>query len=87
MPDLSGQVQPHRGGQRLRQAFIVCGYGDRQDIAHGMAEVYLKFKDEVFRLSCTSMPPLATVLASAIRRGERSLTGQPASKNGWPTRS
>lgn len=27
------------------QAFIVCGYGDRQDISHGMAEVYLKFKD------------------------------------------
>jgi len=29
----------------MPQAFIVCGYGDRQDIAHGMAEVYLKFKD------------------------------------------
>jgi endo-1,4-beta-xylanase len=25
-------------------AFIVCGYGDRQDISEGMAEVYLKFK-------------------------------------------
>lgn len=27
------------------QAFIVCGYTDRPDIAHGMAEVYLKFKE------------------------------------------
>ena len=26
------------------QAFIVCGYGDRQDISEGMAEAYLKFK-------------------------------------------
>ena len=26
-------------------AFIVCGYGDRKDISHGMAEVYLKFKE------------------------------------------
>lgn len=26
------------------QAFIVCGYGDRQDISFGMAEAYLKFK-------------------------------------------
>jgi len=26
------------------QAFIVCGYGDRQDISVGMAEAYLKFK-------------------------------------------
>ncbi|MEK6258331.1 MAG: alpha/beta hydrolase [Planctomycetota bacterium] len=29
----------------MPHAFIVCGYGDRQDISHGMAEVYLKFKD------------------------------------------
>ena len=27
------------------KAFIVCGYGDRKDISHGMAEVYLKFKE------------------------------------------
>ncbi len=27
------------------QAFIVCGYGDRKDISHGMAEAYLKFKE------------------------------------------
>ncbi len=29
----------------MPQAFLVCGYGDRPDISHGMAEVYLKFKD------------------------------------------
>ena len=29
----------------MPQAFIVCGYGDRKDISHGMAEVYLKFKE------------------------------------------
>ena len=27
------------------KAFIVCGYADRKDISHGMAEVYLKFKE------------------------------------------
>lgn len=26
-------------------AFIACGYGDRPDIARGMAELYLKFKE------------------------------------------
>jgi endo-1,4-beta-xylanase len=41
-PGKSSRIAVTKG---MPQAFIVCGYGDRQDIAHGMAEVYLKFKD------------------------------------------
>jgi endo-1,4-beta-xylanase len=41
-PGKSSRIEVTKG---MPQAFIVCGYGDRQDIAHGMAEVYLKFKD------------------------------------------
>ena len=41
-PGKSGRIEVTKD---TPQAFIVCGYGDRQDIAHGMAEVYLKFKD------------------------------------------
>jgi endo-1,4-beta-xylanase len=49
-PDFQCLIYPGKSGRiavakDMPQAFIVCGYGDRQDIAHGMAEVYLKFKD------------------------------------------
>jgi endo-1,4-beta-xylanase len=49
-PDFQCLIYPGKSGRiavdkSMPQAFIVCGYGDRQDIAHGMAEVYLKFKD------------------------------------------
>lgn len=40
-PGKSGQITAAKG---MPPAFIVCGYGDRRDIAFGMAEVYLKFK-------------------------------------------
>jgi acetyl esterase/lipase len=49
-PDFQCLIYPGKSGRIVvakdtPQAFIVCGYGDRQDIAHGMAEVYLKFKE------------------------------------------
>jgi acetyl esterase/lipase len=49
-PDFQCLIYPGKSSRiavdkSMPQAFIVCGYGDRQDIAHGMAEVYLKFKD------------------------------------------
>jgi len=49
-PDFQCLIYPGKSSRiavdkEMPQAFIVCGYGDRQDIAHGMAEVYLKFKD------------------------------------------
>jgi len=49
-PDFQCLIYPGKSSRiavtkDMPQAFIVCGYGDRQDIAHGMAEVYLKFKD------------------------------------------
>lgn len=49
-PDFQCLIYPGKSGRiavdkDMPQAFIVCGYSDRQDIAHGMAEVYLKFKD------------------------------------------
>jgi endo-1,4-beta-xylanase len=49
-PDFQCLIYPGKSNRiavakDMPQAFIVCGYGDRQDIAHGMAEVYLKFKE------------------------------------------
>lgn len=49
-PDFQCLIYPGKSSRiavakDMPQVFIVCGYGDRQDIAHGMAEVYLKFKD------------------------------------------
>ncbi len=49
-PDFQCLIYPGKSGRivvdkNMPQAFIVCGFGDRQDIAHGMAEVYLKFKE------------------------------------------
>jgi acetyl esterase/lipase len=49
-PDFQCLIYPGKSSRiavnkDMPQAFIVCGYGDRQDIAHGIAEVYLKFKD------------------------------------------
>lgn len=49
-PDFQCLIYPGKSNRivvekEMPQAFIVCGYGDRQDISHGMAEVYLKFKD------------------------------------------
>lgn len=49
-PNFQCLIYPGKSGRitvdkQMPPAFIVCGYGDRQDIAHGMAEVYLKFKE------------------------------------------
>jgi endo-1,4-beta-xylanase len=49
-PDFQCLIYPGKSGRivvakDMPQAFIVCGYGDRPDIAFGMAEVYLKFKE------------------------------------------
>jgi acetyl esterase/lipase len=49
-PDFQCLIYPGKSArievaQDMPQAFIVCGYGDRPDIAVGMAEVYLKFKE------------------------------------------
>jgi endo-1,4-beta-xylanase len=49
-PDFQCLIYPGKSSRisvtkDMPQAFIICGFGDRQDIAHGMAEVYLKFKD------------------------------------------
>lgn len=48
-PDFQCLIYPGKSSRievtkDMPQAFIVCGYGDRPDISHGMAEVYLKFK-------------------------------------------
>lgn len=49
-PNFQGLIYPGKSGRitvdkQMPPAFIVCGYHDRDDIAHGMAEVYLKFKE------------------------------------------
>jgi acetyl esterase/lipase len=41
-PGKSDRIDVVKG---MPPAFIVCGYGDRKDISHGMAEAYLKFKE------------------------------------------
>jgi acetyl esterase/lipase len=40
-PGRSGDIQPTKG---MPPAFLCAGYGDRKDIAEGLAEVYLRFK-------------------------------------------
>jgi endo-1,4-beta-xylanase len=40
-PGRSGDIQPAKG---MPPAFLCAGYGDRKDIAEGLAEVYLRFK-------------------------------------------
>jgi endo-1,4-beta-xylanase len=40
-PGRSRDIQPVKGSP---PAFLACGYKDRQDIAEGLAEVYLRFK-------------------------------------------
>jgi endo-1,4-beta-xylanase len=40
-PGQSGKIAPEKGHP---PAFLACGYGDRQDISEGLAEVYLRFK-------------------------------------------
>lgn len=49
-PDFQALIYP--GGSRRFEAvkeapplFIVCGFGDRNDISRGMAELYLKYKE------------------------------------------
>jgi len=48
-PDFQGLIYPGKSGQIMPEkgappAFLACGYGDRQDISEGLAEVYLRFK-------------------------------------------
>lgn len=48
-PDFQALIYPGRSGTILPTkdsppAFLACGYGDRPDIAEGLAEVYLRFK-------------------------------------------
>lgn len=62
----------------MPQAFIVCGYGDRQDISHGMAEVYLKFKD-------AGVPAELHIYAAAGHGFGVRDSNQGASSR-WPTR-
>ena len=40
-PGRSRRYEPHKNSPPV---FIACGFRDRPDISHGMAEVYLKFK-------------------------------------------
>ena len=40
-PGKSGQIIPEKGAPPV---FLAAGYGDRQDISEGLAEVYLRFK-------------------------------------------
>jgi acetyl esterase/lipase len=82
-PDFQCLIYPGKSGRievakDMPQAFIVCGYGDRQDIAFGMAEVYLKFKD-------AGVPAELHIYAAAGHGfGYReSTTGAVA---GWPER-
>lgn len=48
-PDFQGLIYPGKSGTFTAAAgmppvFIACGYGDRPDIAEGMASLYLKYK-------------------------------------------
>lgn len=48
-PDFQGLIYPGKSGTftaaaGMPPAFIACGYGDRPDIAEGMASLYLKYK-------------------------------------------
>ncbi len=40
-PGRSGDIVPRKDSPPV---FLACGYGDRQDISEGLAEVYLRFK-------------------------------------------
>jgi acetyl esterase/lipase len=49
-PDFQALIYPGRSARYTvakdaPPAFIACGFQDREDIAHGMAEVYLKYKE------------------------------------------
>jgi endo-1,4-beta-xylanase len=49
-PDFQALVYPGRSARYIAEkgmppVFIACGFQDRKDIAHGMAEVYLKYKE------------------------------------------
>ncbi len=59
-------------------AFIVAGYGDRPDIARGMAELYLKYKD-------AGVPAELHVYASAGHGFGMRSTNKSASGK-WPAR-
>lgn len=48
-PDFQGLIYPGKSGtftveKGMPPVFIACGYGDRPDIAEGMASLYLKYK-------------------------------------------
>ncbi len=48
-PDFQALIYPGKSGtftaeQGMPPVFIACGYGDRPDIAEGMASLYLKYK-------------------------------------------
>lgn len=48
-PDFQGLIYPGKSGTftaapGMPPVFIACGYGDRPDIAEGMASLYLKYK-------------------------------------------
>ena len=48
-PDFQGLIYPGKSAtftveQGMPPVFIACGYGDRPDIAEGMASLYLKYK-------------------------------------------
>jgi endo-1,4-beta-xylanase len=48
-PDFQGLIYPGQSGKIIPEkgappVFLACGYGDRQDISEGLAEVYLRFK-------------------------------------------
>lgn len=48
-PDFQALIYPGTSGlfsaeKGMPPLFIACGYGDRQDISEGMAELYLKYK-------------------------------------------
>lgn len=49
-PDFQGLIYPGKSDtftveEGMPPVFIACGYGDRPDIAKGMASVYLKYKE------------------------------------------
>ncbi len=60
------------------QAFIVCGYGDRQDISVGMAEAYLKFKQ--------AGVPAELHIYSAAGHGFGVRDGNKGASSRWPER-
>ncbi|MBI3870181.1 MAG: alpha/beta hydrolase [Verrucomicrobia bacterium] len=82
-PDFQGLIYPGRSTDILPTtnappAFLACGYNDRQDIAEGLAEAYLRFK--------RAGVPAELHIYSAAGHGFGMRAGMKGAVAGWATR-